>query len=129
MERNKLLYFAIGAFLIIGGYIIRVMNQELAFEGSFIFISMGMYFILALIMKNSQSWALFIADFAIMGGLQGLSKMNFKWYNLLYASDVGKFVIGGPFNVISFVYILIGVALGFFLEMVVRQHNSIGLGN
>jgi len=43
MERNKILYFAIGAFLIVGGYIIRSLNRDLAFEGSFVFISMGMY--------------------------------------------------------------------------------------
>lgn len=129
MERNKLLYFAVGAFLIVGGYIIRSLNRDLAFEGSFVFISMGMYFILALIMKKSASWALFITDYAIMGGLQGLSKMNFKWYNLLYASDAGRFVIGGPFNVRVFIYILIGVTLGAILELVLRQHNSIGLGS
>ena len=129
MERNKLLYFSVGVFLIVGGYIIRSMNREFAFEGSFVFISMGMFFILALIMKKSASWALFLSDFAIMGGLQGLSKMNFKWYNFFYASDAGRFVIGGPFNVIVFVYILIGVVLGFILEMVLRQHNSIGIGS
>ena len=55
--------------------------------------------------------------------------MNFKWYNLFYASDAGKLVLGGPFNAKWFLYILIGVILGAILEVIIRQYNRIGLGN
>lgn len=129
MERNKILYFLISAFLITVGYVIRIMNMDLAMEGSFVFITMGMYFFIALLIRKGASWVLFIADFAVMGGLQGLSKMNFKWYNLFYASEPGKLLLGGPFSVKSFLYILIGIILGAILEVVIRQYNRIGLGD
>ncbi len=129
MERNKIIYFLISSVLIASGYVIRFMNMELAMEGSFVFITMGLYFLIALIIRKAASWVLFIADFAVMGGLQGLSKMNFKWYNLFYASDAGKLVLGGPFNAKWFLYILIGVILGAILEVIIRQYNRIGLGN
>ena len=129
MDRNRLLYFLIAALLMTSGYIIRMMNMDFAMEGSFVFITMGLYFLLAVIIRKAASWVLVLADFAIVGGLQGLSKMNFKWYNIFYASDAGKMVLGGPFAGKYFIYILMGIALGVVLELVIRQYNSIGLGN
>lgn len=129
MVRNRLLYFVIAAVLMAAGYVIRTLQIDLAMEASFVFISMGFYFIVAIILRKAASWVLFIVSFLIIGGLQGLSKMNFKWYNLFYASDIGKIVIGGPFDLMLFVYILIGIALGTILEIVIRQFNKVGLGN
>lgn len=129
MVRNKLLYFIIAVVLMAAGYVIRTLSVDHAMEVSFVFISMGSYFLVALILRKAASWVLYLVDFAIVGGLQGLSKMNFKWYNIFYASDIGKIIIGGPFDLMLFVYILIGVTLGSILEVVIRQFNKIGLGN
>ena len=129
MVRNRILYFIIAAILMTLGYVTRTLAVERSMEISFVFNSMGLYFLIALILRKAASWVLFLVDFAGVGGLQGLSKLNFKWYNLFYASDIGHIIIGGPFNLMYFVYILIGVALGAILEVVIRQFNRIGLGN
>ena len=128
MVRNRLLYFFIAAVLMAVGYVIRVIAVERSMEISFVFISMGAYFLLALILRKAAAWVLIITDFAIIAALQGLSKMNFKWYNLFYSSQIGQIIIGGPFDLMLFVYILIGVVLASILEVII-QFNRIGLGN
>lgn len=129
MVRNRIIYLIIAGILLALGYVTRTLAVERSMEISFVFIAMGLYFIIALILRKAASWVLFLVDFAVVGGLQGLSKLNFKWYNLFYASDLGNIIIGGPFNLMNFVYILMGVALGAILEVVIRQFNRIGLGN
>ena len=129
MVRNRIIYLIIAGILLALGYVTRTLAVERSMEISFVFIAMGLYFIIALILRKAASWVLVLVDFAVVGGLQGLSKLNFKWYNLFYASDLGNIIIGGPFNLMNFVYILMGVALGAILEVVIRQFNRIGLGN
>ncbi len=129
MKRNRIVYFIVAAIFIAAGYVIRIMNFHLSMEGSFVFISIGVYFLLAVFFRKAAAWVLVILDFALMGGLQGLSKLNFQWYNLFYKSELGQIIIGGPLSLRIALYILMGIFLGAVLEILFRQYNRIGLGD
>ena len=112
MQRNRILYFIIAVFLIVVGYVVRMTDISmnplveecgLAMEGSFVFITMGIYFLIAIISKKAA------------------------WYIDIYESHAGRIVIGGPFELRIFVYILVGMVLGIALELVLRQYNKVGL--
>ncbi|HCA56043.1 MAG TPA: hypothetical protein DEO95_11335 [Ruminococcaceae bacterium] len=138
MQRNRILYFIIGVVLIIVGYIVRVTDlsiggdieeKKFAMEGSFVFITMGMYFIVAVVFRKAAAWVVGGVSFLLVAFLQLFRKMEFGWYNSLYESEVGRIIIGGPFEFRLFIYILIGMVLGAALELVLRQYNQIGLSD
>ncbi len=138
MQRNRIRYFIIGVILIVVGYIVRVTDVSLggsvedkkfAMEGSFVFITMGIYFIVAIIFKKAAAWVVGGIAFLAVSFLQLFRKMEFGWYNSLYESDIGRIIIGGPFELRLFIYILIGMILGAALELVLRQYNQIGLSD
>ena len=138
MKRNRILYFIIGVVLIIVGYIVRVTDlsiggdieeKKFAMEGSFVFITMGMYFIVAVVFRKAAAWVVGGVSFLLVAFLQLFRKMEFGWYNSLYESEVGRIIIGGPFEFRLFIYILIGMVLGAALELVLRQYNQIGLSD
>ncbi|MBQ3887692.1 MAG: hypothetical protein II735_06955 [Clostridia bacterium] len=138
MQRNRILYFIIGVVLIIVGYIVRVTDlsiggdieeKKFAMEGSFVFITMGMYFIVAVVFRKAAAWVVGGVSFLLVAFLQLFRKMEFGWYNSLYESEVGHIIIGGPFEFRLFIYILIGMVLGAALELVLRQYNQIGLSD
>ena len=124
--------------LIIVGYIVRVTDlsiggdieeKKFAMEGSFVFITMGMYFIVAVVFRKAAAWVVGGVSFLLVAFLQLFRKMEFGWYNSLYESEVGRIIIGGPFEFRLFIYILIGMVLGAALELVLRQYNQIGLSD
>ncbi len=136
MQRNRILYFIIGVVLIIMGYIVRVtdmsMNptideKRLAMEGSFVFITMGIYFLIAVIFKKAAAWVVGGISYLLVAFFQIFRKMEFGWYIDIYESNVGRIVIGGPFELRIFLYILVGMVLGIALELVLRQYNKVGL--
>ena len=138
MQRNRILYFIIGVVLIIVGYIVRVTDlsiggdigeKKFSMEGSFVFITMGMYFIVAVVFRKAAAWVVGGVSFLLVAFLQLFRKMEFGWYNSLYESEVGRIIIGGPFEFRLFIYILIGMVLGAALELVLRQYNQIGLSD
>ena len=138
MQRNRILYFIIGAVLIVVGYIVRITDisimagadeRKFAMEGSFVFITMGLYFIVAVIFRKAAAWVVGGIAFLAVAFFQLFRKMEFGWYNNLYESDIGRIIIGGPFELRLFVYILIGMVLGAALELVLRQYNQIGLAD
>lgn len=129
MERNRLIYVITGVLLLGLGYAVRFMRTEHFYEGSTLIIAMGMYFFLALVFRKAAAWVLTAADLILCGGLQGARLLNIPWYNRFYDSPMGLLIIGGPFEFRIFIYILFGTLLGAFLEIVIRQFNSIGLGN
>ncbi len=138
MKRNRILYFIVGVVLIVLGYIVRVADANgtpdpeegmFAMEGSFIFITMGLYFLVAVVLRKAAAWVVGGVAFLLVSFFQLFRKMEFGWYNNLYESDVGRIVIGGPFELRIFVYILIGMILGAALELVLRQYNQIGLAD
>ena len=80
MHRNRLKYFIIAAVLIVIGYIVRLTDitmtpneeeKKFAMEGSFVFITMGIYFLTALILRKAAAWIvggvafLFVAFFSV----------------------------------------------------------------
>ena len=135
MQRNRILYFIIAVFLIVVGYVVRMTDISmnplveecgLAMEGSFVFITMGIYFLIAIISKKAAAW--------VVGGISYLlavnsaaRKVEVGWYIDIYESHAGRIVIGGPFELRIFVYILVGMVLGIALELVLRQYNKVGL--
>ena len=129
MDRNKLLYFIIGVVLVTFGYATRVMQVENYYRSSTILIAMGMFFILALMFRKANEGILILIGLLICGGLHAMRLINIPWYNVIYDSDVGTLILGGPFQYMVLVYVLCGTALGLFFEMVVKQYNRIGLGD
>ena len=109
MDRNKLLYFIVGGLLITVGYAARVM--------------------FALMFKKANEGVLILIDLLVCGGLHAVRLINIPWYNMIYDSDVGTLILGGPFQYMVLVYVLCGTALGLFFEMIIKQYNKIGLGN
>lgn len=138
MQRNRIAYFIIAVVLIVVGYVVRVTDvsvssgvgaKKLAMEGSFVFIAMGFYFITAIVLRKAAAWVCGGIAFAVLAFPQLFRKMEYGWYNSFYDGNVGRIVLGGPFEFRIFVYIFIGMILGAALELVLRQYNSIGLGN
>ena len=129
MDRNKLLYFIVGGLLITVGYAARVMRVENYYRSSTILIVMGLFFIFALMFKKANEGVLILIDLLVCGGLHVVRLINIPWYNMIYDSDVGTLILGGPFQYMVLVYVLCGTALGLFFEMIIKQYNKIGLGN
>lgn len=136
MQRNRIMYFIIGVILLIIGYVVRIAgvsiatgvdNRKFSMEGSFVFITMGVYFIIAIIFKRAAAWVVGGIAFIAVGFLQLFRKMEFGWYIDIYESNVGRMVIGGPFELRLFIYIFIGMILGAALELILRQYNKVGL--
>ncbi len=136
MQRNRILYFLIGAVLITAGYIVRITDisisagadeRKFAMEGSFVFITMGFYFIFAVLFRRAAAWVVGGAAFLTVAFFQLFRKMEFGWYNSLYESSAGRVVLGGPFEFRLLIYIFIGTLLGAALEIVLRQYNRVGL--
>ena len=136
MQRNRILYFIIAVFLIVVGYVVRMTDISmnplveecgLAMEGSFVFITMGIYFLIAIISKKAAAWVVGGISYLLVAFLQIFRKVEFGWYIDIYESSVGRIVIGGPFQFRLFIYIFIGMILGAALELVLRQYNKVGL--
>ena len=136
MQRNRILYFIIAVFLIVVGYIVRVTDvsinagpeeRKIAMEGSFVFITMGMYFLVAVIFKKAAAWVVAGISFLFVAFFFFFFKMEFGWYIDIYESDIGRVVIGGPFALRLFLYMLVGMILGIALELILRQYNKVGL--
>ena len=130
------MYFIIGMVLLAIGYVVRVTglsivtsvdNRKFTMEGSFVFITMGIYFLAAVIFRKAAAWVVGGVAFVAVGFFQKKKKMEFGWYIDIYESNVGRIVIGGPFQFRLFIYIFIGMILGAALEIVLRQYNKVGL--
>ncbi len=126
MDRNKLLYFIVGAALIVFGYATRVMQVENYYRSSTILITMGLFFIFALMFKKANAGVLILIDLLVCGGLHLVRLTNIPWYNILYDSKIGEVILGGPFQYMVLVYVLCGTFLGLLFEMIMRQYNKIG---
>lgn len=129
MERNRILYFIIGVILTGLGYAMRVMQVENYYRGSAIIIAMGLYFIFAVMFKKASAFFLTAIDILICGGLHIVRFANIPWYNIIYDSQVGELILGGPFKWQVLLYVLCGTVLGLFFEKIVSQYNRIGLGD
>lgn len=138
MQRNRIVYFIIAVVLIVVGYVVRVTDvsvdsgigaKKFAMEGSFIFIAMGFYFITAIILRKAASWVCGSVAFVVIAIPQLFRKMEYGWYNSFYDGNMGRIILGGPFEARIFAYIFIGMILGAALELVLRQYNRIGFGN
>lgn len=133
MKRNRIVYFIIGVVFLIIGYVIRIMNALLSMESSFIFIAIGVYFLLAVILRKASAWVLILVDLAIIGGLQALTITHMaclEWYReFCLKTEIGHIVIGGPLSSRIAIYIVMGIALGAIIELLMRQYNKIGLGD
>lgn len=129
MDRNKLLYFIVGAALTAFGYVTRVMHVENYYRSSTILITMGLFFIFAILLKKANSGWLVLTDVLVCGGLHLIRLTNISWYNILYDSQIGELVLGGPFQYMVLVYVLCGALLGALFEIIMRQYNRIGLGD
>lgn len=136
MQRNRIMYFIIAVVLLAIGYVVRVTglsivtavdNRKFTMEGSFVFITMGVYFLIAVIFKKAAAWVVGGIAFVGVGFFQLFRKMEFGWYIDIYESNIGRIIFGGPFGPRLFIYILIGVILGAALEIVLRQYNKVGL--
>lgn len=135
MDRNRILYFIVGAALTAFGYVIRVMQVENYHRSSTILIAMGLFFIFALMFRKAHEGILFMIEMLTCYAIHFIRLTNIPWYNTVYDSELGKIVLGGPimtngsFQYMVLVYILCGVVLGLFFEMIIRQYNKIGLGD
>ena len=129
MDRNKLLYFIVGVALTAFGYVTRVMQVENYYRSSTILITMGLFFIFAILFKKANAGWLILTDIVVCGGLHLLRLTNIPWYNILYDSQLGEIILGGPFQYMVLVYVLCGTMLGSLFEMIMRQYNRIGLGD
>ena len=136
MHRNRLKYFIIAAVLIVIGYIVRLTDitmtpneeeKKFAMEGSFVFITMGIYFLTALILRKAAAWIVGGAAFLFVAFFQLFRMMEYGWYISIYDSYAGIVVLGGPFAPRLLVYILIGAILGAALEIILRQYNRVEL--
>lgn len=136
MHRNRLKYFIIAAVLIVIGYIVRLTDitmtpneeeKKFAMEGSFVFITMGIYFLIALILRKAAAWIVGGVAFLFVAFFQLFRMMEYGWYISIYDSYAGRVVLGGPFAPRLLVYILIGAILGAALEIILRQYNRVEL--
>ena len=136
MQRNRILYFLIGAVLVAAGYVVRVTDisvsvggdeRKFAMEGSFVFITMGVYFLFAVIFRRAAAWLVGGIAFISVSFFQIFRKMEYGWYIDIYESSAGRVVLGGPFELRLLIYIFIGTILGAALELVLRQYNRVGL--
>lgn len=128
MERNKLRYSFFAILFLVLGYIARTGGDTFARQASFILITAGIFFIFSLILKKAAGWVLVMIDLLICGGIHFLRLLQFPEYNKIYDSDIGKFILGGPFDTKIFLYILIGAVGAAAIELCLRQFNKIGMG-
>ncbi len=128
MERNRIRYFIVAVALLIFGYVTRTFDDVFWKNTSYAIITAGVYFIIAIILKKAAAWVVLIIDLFICCGLQTLRLFSVEWYNTFYDSDIGRFIIGGPFSVTIFTYIFIGSVIGALLEIGLRQFNQVGMG-
>lgn len=129
MDRNRLMYFLVGGILVAFGYVVRVMQVENYYRSSTILIVMGLFFLFALMFRKAKEGVLIVIELIVCCGLHLIRLTNIPWYNLIYDSQLGEIVLGGPFQYMVLVYILCGTFLGLLFELIVRQYNHIGLGD
>ena len=82
-----------------------------------------------ILFKKANAGWLILTDIVVCGGLHLLRLTNIPWYNILYDSQMGEIILGGPFQYMVLVYVLCGTMLGSLFEMIMRQYNRIGLGD
>ena len=111
MDRNKLLYFIVGGALIGVGYAARVMQVDNYYRSSTILIVMGLFFIFALMFKKAKEGAIILIELLVCGGIHAIRLTNIPWYNMIYDSQFGELVFGGPFQYMILVYVRCGTFL------------------
>ncbi|MGN1457078.1 MAG: DUF2809 domain-containing protein [Acutalibacteraceae bacterium] len=128
MERNRIRYFlfAVGFFVL--GYLSRATSGGLWRELSFVLISAGVFFIFAIILRKSASWVIMLVSLALCTGLQSLRMCHIDFYNQIYDSKIGGFILGAPFDIKMLIYIVLGIFGGAAVELALRQFNKIGMG-
>lgn len=128
MERNRIRYFCFAVAFFVLGYLSRATSGGLWRELSFVLISAGVFFIFAIILRKSASWVVMLVSLVLCTGLQFLSLFNIEFYNNIYNSNLGGFIIGAPFDKNMFIYIILGICGGASVELALRQFNKIGMG-
>lgn len=128
MERNRIRYFIVSVVFLVCGYLTRTIIDVFWHNTSFALITVGLYFLLAILFRKAAAWVLLILDLFIGCGLQVLRTLDVEWYNDFYDSAIGVFVIGGPFSTTTLTYIFIGAVAGALLELGLRQFNQVGMG-
>ncbi len=128
MDRNRIRYFFVAVAMFIMGYLARTNNEALWRELSFVLISAGSYFIFSIMFKKSASWVLIIINLGLHYSLHSLRMFSWTFYNNIYDSEIGKFIIGGPLEYKMFFFVFLGTCGGAALELAMRQFNKIGMG-
>lgn len=128
MERNRIRYFCFAVAFFVLGYLSRATKGGLWRELSFVLISAGVFFLFAIWLRKAASWIIMFVSFVFCTGLQYLSLFHIDFYNKIYESDLGGFILGAPFNVNMFFYIALGICGGAAIELALRQFNKIGMG-
>lgn len=128
MERNRIKYFCIAVAFFVLGYLSRIPDVMIWRKFSFLLLSAGMFFIFAIQFKKAASWLLVIINLIVCCGIHILRLMHIEFYNNIYDSPVGSFILGGPFNIDMFIYIFLGTLAGASLELALRPFNKIGMG-
>lgn len=128
MDRNRIRYFFVAVAFFIIGYLARTMNGVIWHELSFLLICAGSYFIFSIQFRKAAAWVLILINVIVQCGLQFLSCFSLEWYNFIYNSKVGGFILGAPFDVDMMLYIILGTLGGAALELALRKFNKIGMG-
>lgn len=128
MERNRIRYFCFAITFFILGYLSRATSGGLWRELSFVLIAAGVFFIFAIIFRKSASWVIMLASLVLCTGLQFLRLCHIDFYNKIYDSQLGGFILGAPFDMNMLIYIVLGVFAGASVELALRQFNKIGMG-
>lgn len=128
MDRNRIRYFIIAVVFFVTGYLSRTMAGMIWRELSFFLICVGSYLIFSIQFRKAAAWVLILINLVVQCGLQFLSRFSIEWYNYIYNSEIGGFILGAPFDVNMFLYIILGTLGGAALELALRQFNKIGMG-
>lgn len=128
MERNRIRYFCFAVAFFILGYLSRATSGGLWRELSFVLISAGVFFVFAIIFRKSASWVIMLVSLTLCTGLQFLRLCHIDFYNQIYDSQLGGFILGAPLDMDMLIYIVLGIFAGASVELALRQFNKIGMG-
>ena len=128
MERNRIRYFIFALTFFVLGYLSRATSGGLWRELSFVLISAGVFFIFAIWLRKSASWVVMLVSLLFCTVIQILSQLNIGFYNEIYNSRIGGFILGAPFDLKMLIYIVLGISGGAAVELALRQFNKIGMG-
>ncbi len=128
MERNRLRYFIVAVAMLVCGYFARSIDDVIWQQTSFAIVTAGIYFLFAIVMKKAASWVLVVINLVVCVGIHFLNMLDFEWYNYFYNSEIGRFIIGGPADLIMLGYIAVGTVAAALMEVLLRQYNQVGMG-